>query len=89
MAQELPENVPRERAFAQEAGRSHSHEQRRRHIHEGLDASELPVHHETRRSGRPYTLILSKTKELFEQEARERRSWESDLAWLRRQLGAT
>ena len=42
------------------------------------------MRHETRRSGRPYTLILSKTEELFEREARERRSWQSDLARLGR-----
>ena len=62
-------------------------QQSRGHIHQRIDASELPVRHETRRSGRPYTLILSKTKELFEREARERRSWQSDLARLGR-LGA-
>ena len=45
-------------------------QQGRGHIHQRIDASELPVHHETRRSGRPYTLILSKTGELFEREAR-------------------
>jgi hypothetical protein len=56
-------------------------------IHQWIDASELPVHHETRRSGRPYTLILSKMGELFEGEARERRSWQSELARLGR-LGA-
>jgi hypothetical protein len=58
-------------------------EQRRRHVHQRLDATELPVRHETRRSGRPYTVVLSKTKELFEREARERKSWQADLAWLR------
>ena len=57
-------------------------QQSRGHIHQRIDASELPVRHETRRSGRPYTLILSKTEELFEREARERRSWQSDLARL-------
>jgi hypothetical protein len=54
----------------------------RRHIHGRLDANELPVQHETRRSGRPYTLVLRKTEELFERDARERRSWKSDLDWL-------
>jgi 2-oxoglutarate-Fe(II)-dependent oxygenase superfamily protein len=63
-------------------------EQRRRHVHQRLEATELPVRHETRRSGRPYTLILSKTKELFEREARERQSWQSDLAWLRQRRPA-
>ena len=54
----------------------------RRHVHGRLDADELPVQHETWRSGRPYTLVLRKTKELFERDARERRSWKSDLDWL-------
>ncbi len=54
----------------------------RRHIHGRLDADELPVQHETRRSGRPFTLVLRKTKELFDRDARERLSWKSDLDWL-------
>ncbi len=61
-------------------------EQRRRHVHERLGSTELPVRHETQRSGRPYTLVLVKTKELFEREASERQSWQSDLAWLRLRL---
>jgi hypothetical protein len=36
-------------------------EQRRRHIHSRIDGAELAVHHQTRRSGRPYTLVLTKT----------------------------
>jgi hypothetical protein len=51
----------------------------RRHVHERIAAHELPVRHETRRSGRPYTLVLDKTMALFEREARERRSWQADL----------
>ena len=51
----------------------------RRHVHERIAAHELPVRHETRRSGRPYTLVLDKTRALFEREARERRSWRADL----------
>jgi hypothetical protein len=52
---------------------------RRQHIHSRIDAAELPVSHLTRRQGRPYTLVLSKTDALFagEQEARIRD--ESDL----------
>ena len=47
-----------------------------------IDTAELPVSHLTRRQGRPYTLVLSKTDALFagEQEARIRD--ESDLEWL-------
>lgn len=35
------------------------------HIHSRIDVTELPVTHHTRRSGRPYTLVLIKTHELF------------------------
>jgi len=56
----------------------------RRHIHQMLDSHELPVDHEARRSGRPYTLVLTKTSALFEREAADRRTWQADLAWLRR-----
>jgi hypothetical protein len=56
--------------------------ERRRHVHERLDTHELPVRHETRRSGRPFTLVLTKTSELFQREAAERRCWQSDLEWL-------
>lgn len=56
-------------------------EPRRRHIHSRIDMAELPVHHQTRRSGRPYTLVLTKTNALFARETRERD--QTDLAWLR------
>ncbi|HWN60992.1 MAG TPA: 2OG-Fe(II) oxygenase, partial [Streptosporangiaceae bacterium] len=42
--------------------------QRRQHIHSRIDAAELPVTHQTRREGRPYTLVLSKTDALFARE---------------------
>lgn len=56
--------------------------ERRQHVHSRIDAAELPVSHVTRRLGRPYTLVLTKTDALFtgEQEARARD--EADLAWL-------
>lgn len=54
----------------------------RGHIHRALDAEELPVRHQTRRSGRPYTLVLTKTDALFEREVDERLRTEADLAWL-------
>jgi len=57
--------------------------EKRRHVHGRIDAHELPVRHQTRRSGRPYTLVLEKTKTLFEREAAERRAWQADLKWLR------
>jgi hypothetical protein len=44
--------------------------------------AELPVTHQTRRSGRPYTLVLTKTDALFERERQARRRDEDDLAWL-------
>jgi predicted 2-oxoglutarate/Fe(II)-dependent dioxygenase YbiX len=57
--------------------------ERRRHLHVMLDLHELPVRHETRRSGSPYTLILTKMDALFDQEAAARGSWQADLDWLR------
>jgi hypothetical protein len=54
----------------------------RAHIHQIVDAHDLPVSHVTRRTGRPFTLVLVKTDALFEREGRERKLWESDLHWL-------
>lgn len=51
-------------------------------IHEFIDRHELPVRHETRRQGRPYTLVLDKTPALFEREAAERYLWQQELVWL-------
>jgi hypothetical protein len=42
-------------------------EQRRRHIHGVIDSHGLPVTHETRRTGRPLTLVLRKQRALFDQ----------------------
>jgi len=42
----------------------------------------MPVHHQTRRSGRPYTLVLKKTDALFEREQQARWRDQADLAWL-------
>jgi hypothetical protein len=58
--------------------------ERRAHVHGRIDTAELPVNHQTRRVGRPYTLILTKTDALFERETQQRRSDEQDLAWLER-----
>jgi hypothetical protein len=60
-------------------------EAKRQVIHQFIDRHELPVKHETRRSGRPYTLVLDKTPALFEHEAAQRKYWVSELAWLRGQ----
>lgn len=57
---------------------------RRAHVHGRIDTAELPVDHQTRRVGRPYTLVLTKTKALFEREAKQRHRDERDLAWLAR-----
>jgi hypothetical protein len=54
----------------------------RAHIHQVIDAHDLPVTHVTRRSGRPFTLVLTKTEALFEREAIERNLWRRDLHWL-------
>jgi hypothetical protein len=54
----------------------------RRHIHTQIDSAVLPVRHETRRQGRPYTLVLTKTDELFTREKDARHNAVTDLAWL-------
>lgn len=56
--------------------------QGRQHVHQRIDRHELPVRHETRRSGSPYTLVLEKTQSLFEREAAVRQGWQADLDWL-------
>ena len=67
-------------------------QQGRRHVHDRLDRQELPVEHRTRRVGRPYTLVLTKTPALFEREAQERRADQTDLYMLQElldELGAS
>jgi hypothetical protein len=54
----------------------------RGHIHTQIDSAELPVRHQTRRQGRPYTLVLTKTDELFTRATNARHKAETDLAWL-------
>jgi predicted 2-oxoglutarate/Fe(II)-dependent dioxygenase YbiX len=56
--------------------------ERRQHVHSRIDGAELPVTHVTRRQGRPYTLVLTKTDELFTRELRSRASATADLEWL-------
>lgn len=60
----------------------------RRHVHGTLDRAELPVTHQTRRAGRPYTLVLAKTEAIFEREREARRRDEADLAWLAGEWGS-
>ena len=55
----------------------------RSHVHRRIEGAELPVTHQTRRTGSPYTLVLTKTPELFEREARSRARDQADLQWLR------
>ena len=54
----------------------------RRHVHTRIDSAGLPVRHQTRRQGRPYTLVLTKTDELFTREKDARHKAVTDLAWL-------
>ena len=54
----------------------------RRHVHSQIDSAELTVRHDTRRQGRPYTLVLTKTDELFARERNKRDTAVTDLAWL-------
>ena len=56
--------------------------QGRQHIHGRIDAAELPVSHTTRRSGSPYTLVLTKQAQLFDQERQARHRDQRDLNWL-------
>ncbi|WP_026818318.1 2OG-Fe(II) oxygenase family protein [Arthrobacter castelli] len=59
----------------------------RQHVHQQIDAADLPVRHTTRRQGRPYTLILAKTDDLFHREDKVRRQARTDLAWLTSAFG--
>lgn len=54
----------------------------RRHVHTQIESADLPVRHQTRRQGRPYTLVLTKTDELFTRATTARHTAEADLAWL-------
>jgi hypothetical protein len=49
-------------------------EQGRTHVQSRIDGAELPVTHEIRRQGRPYTLVLTKTDELFTADLQRRSS---------------
>jgi hypothetical protein len=57
-------------------------EQKRKHLHVIIENTELPVRHQTQRSGRPYTLVLNKTDDLFAREREARSRDKTDLAWL-------
>jgi hypothetical protein len=56
--------------------------EQRRHVHGIVDLHDLPVRHVTQRSGRPYTLVLTKTDAVFTRDASERKAWKGELTWL-------
>ncbi len=51
-------------------------------MHTRIDSGALPVRHQTRRQGWPYTLVLTKTEELFACEKDARHKAMTDLAGL-------
>jgi predicted 2-oxoglutarate/Fe(II)-dependent dioxygenase YbiX len=57
-------------------------QERRHHVHSRIDGAELPVTHVTRRQGRPYTLVLTKTDALFTVDLQGRSNAAADLTWL-------
>ena len=56
--------------------------QHRAHVHQTIERNELPLAHQTRRTGSPYTLVLTKREALFERDAAQRKRWLKDLEWL-------
>ena len=56
--------------------------QGRQHVHSRIDGAELPVTHVTRRQGRPYTLVVTKTDALFARDQQARARDRADLEWL-------
>ena len=54
----------------------------RAHVHQMIERHELPLDHRTRRTGRPYTLVLTKRDALFAQDAARRKRWTEDLVWV-------
>lgn len=52
------------------------------HVHTEMDSAELPVRHQTRRQGRPCTLVLTKTDELFTCAASARHKAATGMTWL-------
>lgn len=55
---------------------------RRDHLERHIQEAGLPIRRTTRRQGRPYSLILDKTEQLFRREEEERQQIESDRAWV-------
>lgn len=54
----------------------------RQHLHGRIDNAEIAVTHVTRRQGRPYTLVLTKTDALFTGDRSARDAAAADLEWL-------
>ena len=54
----------------------------RQHLHETIDGRGLPVRHQTRREGRPHTLVLTKTDEVFTRDHEKRTRWRAARALL-------
>jgi hypothetical protein len=54
----------------------------RAHIHQTIDRYDLPVTRITRRTGRPFKLVLEKTAALFKRDATARQELQEDLEWL-------
>jgi hypothetical protein len=61
--------------------------ERRAHIHGMIESHELPLTHHTRRTGSPFTLVLTKRDTLFALEAAQRKRWTKDLEWLKKLPG--
>lgn len=59
----------------------------RKHVHHVIDSRDLPLVHKTRRTGRPFTLVLEKTAAVFERDRAERRLWAAELEWLEQTAG--
>jgi hypothetical protein len=57
-------------------------EARRKHVKNQISAAELPVKHEIWRFGSPHTLVLAKTDDLFQREAKARKDAAASLEWL-------
>ena len=61
---------------------------KRAHVHRQLDSYGLPVSHVTKRTGRPYTLVLVKTKALFARGSEQRKLLKREVTWLNQQRRA-
>jgi len=58
----------------------------RRHVESRIQQAELPVQHVTRASGRPYSLVLTTSRSLFDAGRAEAAADRNDLEWLARAL---